>query len=138
MSKFEFTAIAADGATITGVESGADMTVVRRLLREQSLQPVRLSEKKSIWQMEISHKRVPRKELMHFSRQLAVFVRAGIPILDALEVIADETGDRLFQRVLLDMADALRAGDTFAGAAAAHPEAFPPFYIGILGSAELT
>ena len=36
------------------------------------------------------------------------------------------------------MVDALRAGDTFAAAAASHPEAFPNFYVGILESAELT
>ena len=36
------------------------------------------------------------------------------------------------------MIEDLRAGDTFAGAAAAHPEAFPPYYVGILESAEMT
>ena len=36
------------------------------------------------------------------------------------------------------MIERLQAGDTFASAAAAHPEAFPNFYVGILSSAELT
>src|SRR3954449_8380026 len=138
MGKFEFTAIAADGATITGVESGADTMVVRKLLREKSLQPVKITEKKSILQLEITRKKVPRKELMHFSRQMAVFLRAGIPILDALVVISEETGNKIFKATLEDMADSLRSGGTFAGAAAEHPEAFPDFYLGILKSAELT
>src|SRR3954454_963668 len=138
MGKFEFTAIAADGATVTGVESGADTMVVRKLLREKSLQPVKIEAKKSILQLEITKKKVPRKELMHFSRQMAVFLRAGIPILDALIVISEETGNKLFKATLEDMADSLRSGGTFAGAAAEHPEAFPDFYLGILKSAELT
>ena len=75
---------------------------------------------------------------MHFSRQLSVFVRAGIPIMEALEVIAEETPDKLLQRALLDMIDRIQAGDTFASAAAAHPEAFPHYYVGMLTSAELT
>ena len=75
---------------------------------------------------------------MHFSRQLGVFVKAGIPIMEALEVIAEETTDKLFKQALLDMIERLQAGDTFASAAAAHPEAFPDYYIGILASAELT
>ncbi len=37
---------------------------------------------------------------MHFSRQLAVFINAGIPILDALEVITEETSDHLFKKAL--------------------------------------
>jgi type IV pilus assembly protein PilC len=81
---------------------------------------------------------VPRKEVMHFSRQLGVFMKAGIPIMDALEVMADEESNKLFKKVLLAMIEAIEAGDTFAAAAAAHPSAFPPYYVGILNSAELT
>jgi type IV pilus assembly protein PilC len=94
--------------------------------------------KKSIWQFELTKKRVPRKELMHFSRQLAVFIKAGIPILDALEVINEEMGNKAFRAVLVDVVENLRAGQTFAQALSGHPEAFPTFYLGILGSAELT
>jgi type IV pilus assembly protein PilC len=81
---------------------------------------------------------VPRKDLTNFTRQLAVFMRAGIPIMEALEVITEETQNKMLKVVLLEMVDSLRAGDTFAAAAAIHPEAFPNFYVGILESAELT
>jgi type IV pilus assembly protein PilC len=94
--------------------------------------------KKSIWQFELTRKRVPRKDLMHFSRQLAVFIKAGIPILDALETIEEEVGNKTFKDVLVAIIADLRAGTTFAGAASAHPDAFPPYYLGILQSAELT
>ena len=75
---------------------------------------------------------------MHFSRQLSVFVQAGIPIMEALEVIATETPDKMLNRALGDMIERIQSGDTFASAAAAHPEAFPNYYIGMLTSAELT
>ena len=58
--------------------------------------------------------------------------------MEALEVIEHETTEKAFKRIIAEMIDDLRAGDTFAAAAAAHPEAFPNFYIGILESAELT
>jgi type IV pilus assembly protein PilC len=75
---------------------------------------------------------------MNFTRQLAVFMRAGIPIMEALEVIVEETQNKMLRAILNEMVDSLRAGDTFASSAAAHPEAFPSFYVGILESAELT
>jgi type IV pilus assembly protein PilC len=65
-------------------------------------------------------------------------VEAGIPIMEALDVIAGETTDKLLKKVLLDMAVQIREGDTFASAAAAHPEAFPKYYVAVLESAELT
>jgi type IV pilus assembly protein PilC len=96
------------------------------------------ARKKSIWQFEITAKKVPRKDLMHFSRQLAVFIKAGIPIIDALEAIREEMGNKFFAAVVDDILEALRGGSTFADAAAVHEEAFPAYYLGILRSAEMT
>lgn len=95
-------------------------------------------KKKSILQFEITKKKVPRKDLMNFSRQLAVFIKAGIPLLDALETITEEMGNQFFRGILDDIKDQLRSGSTFADAAAHHADAFPPYYLGILRSAELT
>jgi type IV pilus assembly protein PilC len=97
-----------------------------------------VKEHKNVLKFEITKKMVKRKEVMHFSRQLSVFVEAGIPIMEALELIAEETTDKLFKKVLLDMVAELQAGDTFASAAASHPEAFPRYYVAVLESAELT
>lgn len=94
--------------------------------------------RKSILQFELTQKKVPRKELMHFSRQLAVFIKAGIPIIDALEAIQEEMGNKFFRGIVDEMIEALRSGSTFADAAAAHGGAFPAYYLGILRSAELT
>lgn len=138
MTKFKYTALTADGASVSGVEVGPTGGSVHLALRERGLQPVEVTEKKGALQFEITKKKVPRKDLMHFSRQMAVFIKAGIPILDALEIITGETSNKPFLRALNGMIEALQAGDTFAAAAASHPEAFPNFYVGILRSAELT
>jgi type IV pilus assembly protein PilC len=87
---------------------------------------------------EITQKKVKRRELMHFSRQMAVFVRAGVPMLDALEAITEEMDDKVFLKALQDIMERLRGGETFASAAAAHPEAFPEVYSSILATAEYT
>jgi type IV pilus assembly protein PilC len=138
LTKFAYTAIDLDGSTKTGVTVAKSSGAAHVVLRERGLQPLNLVEKRSFLQFEITRKLVSRKVLMHFSRQLGVFVKAGIPILDALEVIAEESTDKLFQKALYSMIEALQAGDTFAGAAGAHPEAFPRYYVGMLNSAELT
>ena len=75
---------------------------------------------------------------MNFTRQLAVFVKAGIPITDALTTIADEASDVALRRALTQMVDDLRNGGLLSQAAAQHTGVFPNYYIGILQSAELT
>lgn len=135
---FKYTAIDNDGKTVKGVEKATTSGAAHMALMQRGLQPSEVEEKRSILKFEITKKIVPRKEVMNFSRQLAVFMKAGIPIMESLEVILEETTGKMLRVVLIDMVDSLRNGDTFAAAAAAHPEAFPTYYVGILESAELT
>ena len=89
------------------------------------------------WQYAITKRRIPLKELQQFSRELAVFMKAGIPILEALQLIRSETGNKLFGEVLDEMITSLQAGSTFADAAERRADAFPPYYLGILHAAEM-
>jgi type IV pilus assembly protein PilC len=138
VTKFRFRAITPEGSTVAGIENAVTASMARRALIQRDLAPIEVVEKRGILQFEITREKVPRRELMHFSRQLAVFMTSGIPVLEALEVLSEEVGSRSFRRVLAEMTEALRSGETFASAAEAHPEAFPPYYLGILRSAELT
>ncbi len=135
---FKYTAFDGSGNKVSGTEKAPTASAAHLALLARGLQPVEIKERTSILKFEITRKKVSRKEIMHFSRQLSVFVEAGIPIMEALEVISEETTDKLLKRVLLDMIVQLQAGDTFASAAAAHPEAFPRYYVAVLESAELT
>jgi type IV pilus assembly protein PilC len=137
-SKFRFEAYDTEGKRVSGTESAMSSGAVHLALLEKGFQPIEVTEKKSILQFEVTKKKVPRKDVMNFTRQLAVFIRSGIPIMEALEVIVEETPNKLLNGIIRRMVDDLRAGDTFAAAASSHPEAFPAFYVGILESAELT
>jgi type IV pilus assembly protein PilC len=138
LESYRYSALDESGKTISGTEKAPSASAAHLMLVQRGLQPIDVKEHKSILKFEITKKTVSRKEVMHFSRQLSVFVEAGIPIMEALEVIAEETTDKLLKQVLLDMVLQLQAGDTFAAAASAHPEAFPRYYVAVLESAELT
>ncbi|MDX6255190.1 MAG: type pilus assembly protein PilC [Frankiales bacterium] len=83
-------------------------------------------------------KRVKPKELMQFSRQLAAFVRAGIPILDGLALLQEDTPNPTMRRAIADMEDSLRRGDTLSSALERSPKVFSKAYRSMLRSAELT
>jgi type IV pilus assembly protein PilC len=138
MPRFSYTAIDVSGSSTEGVIKADTLGEARSHILEKNLFPVKITEKKSAFNVELTAKKVKKKELMHFTRQLAVFVKAGISLTEALETIGDETTDVALQRTITEMVEDLRNGGTLSGAASKHPEAFPPYYIGILGSAELT
>lgn len=114
------------------------MTTMMEPPVDQPTGPDKPSRLQALMQFELTKGRVKRKDLMHFSRQMAVFIRAGIPILDALDAITEEMGSKRFREVLEEIKSDLRAGSTFADAVDHHPDVFPAYYRGILRSAELT
>jgi len=136
--KFRYKALDDAGNAVSGIEMATSAGAAHVALLARGLQPSEVENKRSLLNFEITQKKVPRQDVMNFTRQLAVFMRAGVPIMEALEVIVEETQHKMLKSILSDMVDSLRAGDTFAAAAAVHPEAFPNFYVGILESAELT
>ncbi|MEY2420214.1 MAG: type pilus assembly protein PilC [Acidimicrobiaceae bacterium] len=138
MPKFQFTALAPDGTRIAGIEDQLSIGDVHNVLAERDLLPIEVHPKRSVLKYEITKKKVKPRDLMHFSRQLGVFMRAGIPIVSALDAISSEMSDKLFKPALEEIIEQLRGGSTFTAAAARHPEIFPPFYLGILRSAEVT
>jgi type IV pilus assembly protein PilC len=138
MPTFTYEAMDNHGAKLRGRHKASSLIAVRAELVAMGMHPTEVRRKKNLLQVEITKTKLPKKELMHFSRQLAVFVRAGIPILEGLSVIHEEASNKVLSEVLEDMQDALRSGATFAEAAAEHPEAFPNFYVSVLRSAEMT
>ena len=139
MPKFAYAAIDPQGAPVEGVTKADTLGSARALLVEQNLFPTKIEESRGMLDFELTKEKVKKKELMHFTRQLAVFVKAGIPITDALVTIGDETEDVALRRAISALTDDLRNGGLLSVAAAkGHPECFPDYYVGILQSAELT
>ncbi|MCU1387877.1 MAG: gspF [Ilumatobacteraceae bacterium] len=138
MPKFAYAAIDSSGGAVEGITKAETIGDARQNLMAQNLFPTKLAEHKGALQFELTKEKVKKKELMHFTRQLAVFVKAGIPITEALETIGDETEDVALRRTLSAMVEDLRNGGRLSASARKHPEAFPIYYMGILESAELT
>ena len=136
MPKFAYSAIDSSGAEIEGTTKADTIGTARSLLVEQNLFPIKIEEARGMLDFELTKEKVKKKNLMNFTRQLAVFVKAGIPITDALTTIGDESTDVALRRALGEMVDDLRNGGLFSAAAAQHPQVFPNYNIGILQAAE--
>jgi type IV pilus assembly protein PilC len=135
--KYKFVALDAIGAEVKGSLDAPNEATVRRDLLHRNLD-VQLVKIQKTLNIEISKQRVPLSEIMHFSRQMSAFVRSGIPIMDGIEVIADGTNNKRFREVLQQVNEQVREGVPFADALAEHSDILPPYYLGIVRSAELT
>jgi len=81
---------------------------------------------------------ISRADIILFTRQLATFVGAGVPMSRALGTIAQETASPLFKRVIMAVLDDLERGQNLSEALVKHPKVFPTLYVDLVRVAELT
>jgi type IV pilus assembly protein PilC len=77
-----------------------------------------------------------RKDILNFTNQLAVMIRAGISLQDSLEGIAEQSGNRKFKLVITDIKNRIESGQSFSQALAEHPQVFTNLYINTVAAAE--
>jgi type IV pilus assembly protein PilC len=79
-----------------------------------------------------------RKDILNFTNQLAVMVRAGISLQDSIESIAEQSANQKFKVVIFDLKNRIEAGQSFSQALAEHPDTFSDFYINMVAAAEMS
>ena len=79
-----------------------------------------------------------KKDVLNFTNQLAVMIRAGISLQDALESVGSQIEKEKFRYVVLDLKDRIEAGQSFSQALAEHPEVFNNLYINMIAAAEIS
>ncbi|MCP3994346.1 MAG: type II secretion system F family protein [bacterium] len=134
-NRYHFVARGPDGKRHRGLIEAANARGAKTALMERGLEPIRVQARRGL---PFLAPKVSQTELMHFSRQLAVFVRAGIPILEAIDGLAESTSHATMKRTLTDVGEALRTGQTLSEAFDEHPKVFPTVYRGAVMASERT
>ena len=136
MAKFAYEATEPDGRRTRGVHSAASRDAAEHALHQRNLRGVRVTEKRDA--TNVGRSRVKRDEVMHLSRQLSAFVRAGLPLIEAVHTLGVESGNPNLRKTMADVEQGLHRGDSLSSCFDRHPRIFPAYYRGILRSAELT
>jgi type IV pilus assembly protein PilC len=80
--------------------------------------------------------RVRTQDLILFSRQLATFIRVGVPITDAIKLLQGASSSGAFRAALEDICHDLESGESFATAISHHPSVFNQLYVDMVRAAE--
>lgn len=78
------------------------------------------------------------KHILHFTSQLAVMVRAGISLQEALDGIGEQCDNNKFKVVIHDLKIRIEEGNSFSQALAEHPGIFSNLYINMVAAAEIS
>jgi type IV pilus assembly protein PilC len=140
MRLFAFQAVNVDGDTIKGVMEAARPDEVREALAARGMRVTEIKFHRRVISGEFlsSLVKVKAQEVIMFCRQLATFVRVGIPITTALETIAEGTANPRMRNACAGMVADLERGSLLSTAMARHPAVLPPLLPDLVRAAEMT
>jgi type IV pilus assembly protein PilC len=127
------------GEVIRGEMEAANAAVAVLNLRKQQIVPIQVKaekEKASRFSFKLSH-RVTQKEVAVFTRQLATMIDSGLPLVQSLEILANQQENQAFKDTLLAVKGDVEGGATFSDALRKHPKAFDDLYTNLVTAGEI-
>ncbi|PIP24806.1 MAG: phytochrome sensor protein [Candidatus Nealsonbacteria bacterium CG23_combo_of_CG06-09_8_20_14_all_36_12] len=137
--RFNYTARTKEGEIQMGVITAASPEVATALLQKTGLYVTSLEETtgEPIYAKKIYlFRRIARKDVVLFSRQLSILVSSEIPLVEALRTLASQTKNPEFQEKISEISEEVEGGTTFSTALSHHPKIFSSFFINLVKSGE--
>lgn len=131
---FTYEGIDRKGSKVKGEISGKGPALVRAELRKQGIQA-----KKVVKKREVSlggKKKIKPMDIALFTRQMATMMKAGVPLVQAFEIVSDGLENPSMRDVVLKLKADVESGNNFAGALRQHPRLFDDLYCSLIESGE--
>ena len=140
VGRYTYRAYSPRGKLEERVASGESAASIHRDLIDRGYRVVSVRPVRSGWRWLYRELptffRVKTADLILFSRQLATFIRVGVPITDAIKLLQEASSSGAFRAALEDIYDDLEAGEAFSAAIAHHPSVFNELYVDMVRAAE--
>ena len=138
MASFAYSAINAEGMLLEGEVSASSLDGAREQLRLRGLLADRLEElAESSGGSSTAFKKVKPKSLQIFSRQFATMIDAGLPLVQCLDIQAEQQPSKPLQEVLRAVKSEVEQGATFADSLRKHPKTFDDLYVNLVHAGEV-
>src|SRR3990170_1663084 len=129
--EFRCRLVSADGDLVEGVYSAENESRLRQELEEKGLHVLSLRARGSVvrWLPSlVTRRRIARHEFLVFNQELATLLKAGMPLVQSLDMLRRQAASPVFRAVLDAVHEKVRAGTALSDAFVEHGELFPSVY----------
>src|SRR5688572_23766676 len=136
MPTFEYTARAPSGQIQKGQLEVASKDEVSSYLRKNRLILVSVREAPKQINISFGGQRIKTRDIVIFTRQFATMINAGLPLVQSLSILAQQTENKALKEVTKSVVYDVEAGNTLADAMRKHPKAFSDLYVNMVAAGE--
>jgi type IV pilus assembly protein PilC len=126
------------GEIIEGVYVAQSEAALRRELEDKGLHVLSLKPRLGFGSFSIGgeSRKIKRHEFLVFNQELATLLKAGMPLVQSLDILRSRLSNPVFKSVLDDVYEKVRGGTALSDAFATHGDLFPPIYTASLMAGE--
>jgi type IV pilus assembly protein PilC len=133
MAQFAWIARTPAGETLKGVMVADDRASVEKRLRSQQLTPDKINRRIAFG----FGSGVEPTELVKFVRQFATMIDAGLPLVQCLDILANQEANVALKIALIDIKQTVEQGATFSDALRRHPKIFDELFVNLVHAGEV-
>ena len=122
------------GKRVKGQTSGRSETDVKRALRKQGINPLRVRKQSGLFGS--GKRKIKSEDIAIFSRQMATMMAAGLPLVQALELVGQGHENPTMGELVLSLKSDVEAGNSFAEALGRHPVYFDDLFVNLVDAGE--
>ena len=139
MATYTYKALGQNGEILEDRMEGSNTTAVAGALKQQGLFVIDVKEQSTVTQKDILEpfKKVKLRDLVVFSRQFSTLINAGMPVVRALYVLAEQTENKKLKEVIDAVRGDIEAGLSLSEALEKHPKVFDRLYIEMVRAGEI-
>lgn len=138
MAEYVYTAVSKDGRKTKGTIEAPNLERARAMVKNQGLTPTKVSEA-TMFNKEINislGSPVKPRDLSVFCRQFESILNAGVPIVQALEMLAGQTENKVFAKAISDVQTDVKKGSSLSEAMRSRPKVFPELLVNMVEAGE--
>jgi type IV pilus assembly protein PilC len=141
MTTYAYTARDQTGSPASGTFVANSVQEVSQMLRADGKYPTSIVAAAepvadSGWTWGNRGMRLPRKDLIQFSTQLAIMVETGVTLSEALDCIAAQTEKPNVKKLFAEISEQVQGGNDFSSVLQKHPRAFPRLFVALVAASE--
>lgn len=140
MPLYTYKAAGEGGKIVTGQMEVADRKMVVASLHNSELMPIHIEEERLEQRLAeyitVQFSRVSTKDIIFFTQQLAMLLRAGIVLDRSLTILQEMIEKKKLRDIVSNLQNSIHGGDSFADALAKHPKTFTKLYINMVRAGE--
>jgi type IV pilus assembly protein PilC len=133
MATFTYTARSFSGDLKTATLEASSRDDVIAQLRRQRLSVVKIDE---AVQKKARRGHIKMRDVVIFTRQFSTMINAGLPLVQALNILAEQSQNKVLSDVTRKVVFDVESGKTVADAMSKHPQAFSPLYVNMVAAGE--